>query len=180
MKMENTWITPHQVTLRRDLASQADIDWFHNKVDINLVSGCWVWIGGKSRTTRKAGNEYYGYMKFMGKLQSAHRASWKLHYGEIPIGLNVCHKCDNTSCCNPEHLLLGTDQDNVQDKIKKGRANLPRGSRHHRSKLTEGNVREIRELLKSGIGQTEISKKYKVSVGCIEGVRKGNNWQWVK
>lgn len=89
-------------------------------------SECWEWTGTRS-TTRKAKTGYgcigvrepgvNGTMQHRG----AHRVSWVLHYGEIPEGLCVLHRCDNPGCVNPEHLYLGTQRDNMADKVAKGR-----------------------------------------------------------
>lgn len=77
---------------------------------------CWEW-------GRSIGNHGYGfcYDKKVGKVTVAHRISYELHFGKIPKGLCVLHKCDNRSCVNPKHLFLGTAKDNALDKINKGR-----------------------------------------------------------
>ena len=82
--------------------------------------GCWSWRKVPLNT---------GYATvYAGKknILTAHRVSWMIHKGEIPKGMQVLHKCDNRICTNPEHLFLGTQKDNVDDMIKKGRYNIKR------------------------------------------------------
>lgn len=78
------------------------------------VNGCWLWTG-----SRNSGG--YGVMKRLGKQVSAHRISWQLARGTIPPDLHVLHRCDNPACVRPEHLFLGTNQDNIADRIAKQR-----------------------------------------------------------
>ncbi len=77
-------------------------------------AACWTWIG--SRNTQGYGNFFFG-----ARVDKAHRAAWMLFRGEIPADLCVLHRCDNPRCVNPEHLFLGTKDDNNQDKMRKGR-----------------------------------------------------------
>jgi hypothetical protein len=124
------------------LTTEERINLIMRKVDKNglmideKIGRCWSWSGSK----RNGYGEYGG--------TSAHRISYKLFKGDIPKGLFVMHICDNRECINPEHLKLGTNQDNIQDKVNKGRAkggNNHKGQNASYSKLTNEQVKEIRE-----------------------------------
>jgi len=87
---------------------------FWKKVDKSDGQGpkgqCWQWIASKDTCG-------YGLLK----PTSAHRVSWEIHNGPIPDSLSVLHRCDNPPCVRPEHLFLGTQKDNMQDRLAKGR-----------------------------------------------------------
>ena len=94
---------------------------FMKKWTLEPDSGCWLWTGSRRR-------HGYGRMYSLDrKGLSAHRVSWELFRGPIPDGLDVLHKCDNPPCVNPDHLFVGTMQDNMDDMVRKGRQ--ARGSR---------------------------------------------------
>jgi hypothetical protein len=99
-------------------------DRFKSKYTIS-ESGCWLW------TACQRGNGY-GCMKYNGKLIDAHRLSYMFNIGEIPLGMYVCHKCDNRLCVNPNHLFLGTAKDNYDDAVRKGRIHVPTASDYTR------------------------------------------------
>ncbi len=133
---------------------------------------CWEWLGSKTPNgygTSRDGNETI----------SAHRLSFELFNGKIPIDLCVCHSCDNRSCVNPEHLWLGTTQDNTEDKMKKGRKADKRGEKHHLAKLSEDDVFKIREMHVQGLKQCEIAKIYHVDNSSISNIIRKRNWSHI-
>ena len=86
-----------------------------DKVQINETTDCWEWQGGKN-------NIGYGLIRDDKKMRSVHRVSYEEHSNtQIPTGMCVCHKCDNTLCVNPSHLWVGTYKQNTEDMISKGR-----------------------------------------------------------
>ena len=105
-------------------------------------SGCQLWLGGVA-------NRRYGTLKINRQHQRAHRVAWEMANGPIPKGLVVCHRCDNTFCINPAHLIIGTQADNMADMVAKGRStghgtSRKGGERHGMAKLTEAQVLAIR------------------------------------
>ena len=81
---------------------------------VRVTGGCWMWTSARDR---------WGYGRFRTEVShvGAHRMAWMLAVGLIPGDLCVLHRCDNPSCCNPDHLFLGTAKDNIHDAMRKGR-----------------------------------------------------------
>jgi len=106
-----------------------------------LDSPCWNWISGKAK---------FGYGNFFigGKRIAAHRWSYQHYIGDIPEDMLVRHRCDVPDCVNPNHLILGTHSDNMWDKVRRGRCNVPMGEDQHNSKLTDDQVINILKELK--------------------------------
>lgn len=156
---------------------------------VKKTPGCWIWLGSWLR---------FGYGQFRSPHGTcAHRYSWALHYGPIPSGMLVLHKCDNPQCTNPEHLFLGTHQDNVDDKVSKGRHSYgeihgmhlhpearPVGERNGQSKLSESDVLEIRRLYDECGGKrgilTALARKYNISIEQIRRIVLRLRWRLVQ
>jgi len=152
--------------------SKSSISRFNIKVEIREGSDCHWWVGGKNK-------DGYGNFWGDGKNIGAHRFAYERSFGLIPEhdshhGWCVCHKCDNRACVNPDHLFLGTNKDNVDDKVSKGRQ--ASGPKAGKSKLTEDDVRRIRNL--SGTARS-IAKQFNVFEGTIGRILKRKTWRHI-
>jgi HNH endonuclease len=130
--------------------------------------GCWLW-GSYCQSSG------YGQIRIEGKRILAHRLSWILHFGDIPEGLLVCHTCDVRRCVNPEHLYLGTQKENMQDCLKKGRTHgQTKGYAFTRKprtrKLTPEQVQEIRDWPHE---MKYIAEKLGISIACVSMIKSG-------
>jgi hypothetical protein len=143
------------------------------------MSGCWLW-GGALRSTG------YGSVYLDGS-RSAHRVVWEAVNGPIPKGTGhhgtcVLHRCDNRACVNPDHLFLGSHQDNVADMHAKGRGyqnpGKP-GETNHMAKLTDAEVVEMRLSQAAGDTQMVLAKRYGVSQGLVSAIIRRERWTHV-
>lgn len=132
---------------------------------------CWIWTGG---------TDGYGYGKvnYLGRRQKTHRLSWMLIRGPIPDGLSVLHNCptgDNPACCNPAHLWLGTNADNMRDMAAKGRAS--KGEAHHWARKSEGDVLRIIVLRFAGWSNRAIADYFSIPKTSVESIVYGSTWK---
>ncbi len=142
---------------------------FFNKIKENAI-GCWEWQAAKCNG--------YGVFKLDGRTVRAHRRSWILANGSIPHGLFVLHTCDNRKCVNPDHLFLGTQAENMADKVAKERQ--ARGAANGASILNEQEIIEIRQKYSSGnIMQRELAAIFGVDKTNISLIVNRVSWKHV-
>lgn len=147
---------------------------FWDKV-LKVENGCWEWQAARDKD---------GYGKFGQNRKDlrAHRVAYKLMVDEIPDGVHVLHRCDNPPCCNPDHLFLGTNTDNMRDKMAKGRDNSWKvsGENNVDAKLTNYDILAIRlEYAMGGNTQRKIGAAYGVSQSAIYLIVNRKNWKHV-
>ena len=144
---------------------------FWGNVHTKSDDECWEWQKSITR-------DGHGRWNIGGKRVVAHRIAFTLANPHIDInGKVIRHTCDNPPCCNPSHLLCGTHDDNVQDRVNRGRSAC--GIHNGRSKLTENDVRQIRKMLKTDVQKTHIAKKYRVDRKVIYNINMCKNWTCV-
>ena len=128
-------------------------------------SGCWVWMS----TIHENG---YGRVCAGKKPFYAHRVSYEQKYGPIPSGMMALHHCDVRCCVNPDHIFVGTQQNNMTDKVRKNRQ--AKGISHGNAKLTEDQVREIKSSSETSI---KLAAKFDYSASMIRAIKNGNLWK---
>lgn len=131
---------------------------------------CWPYQGN----TQKG-----GYGRFAQEL--THRMAYTYTHGTIPDGLWVLHRCDNRPCCNPQHLYVGTIQDNNADRVNRGRTakNPHYGEDNGLAKLTEDQVRAIRRERAAGVTLRELVERYGTTEANISSVARRKLWKHV-
>jgi len=153
-----------------ELAAAAESFWAR----VERGPGCWEWQGCKKAPPPK----HYGNLVIAGRFWIAHRLAWTLTNGPIPDGLFVCHRCDNPPCCNPDHLWLGTNDENMADMKAKGRARTSdkRAWRNPAAKLTPEQVQVVRARCAQKESDAQIARDLRVATETVRRIRLGHRW----
>jgi hypothetical protein len=134
------------------------------------ASGCWIYEGYKNNTG-------YGRLCVNRKSILAHRLMYERTFGPIPNRLEVCHKCDNPACVNPDHLFLGTHLDNMRDMVNKGREAHVMGEHSGNAKLKESQVIQIYNMRNCGLSSSKIAILFGVGKSTIKRIMQGQSWK---
>lgn len=160
-------MSKQETHLMRKYTLEQQIAIFWNKVTITADDNkCWLWTGAVD-------SKGYGNKKWDGCFEKAHRVAWMIPNYVIPDGMYICHSCDTRQCCNPKHLFLGTQKDNIHDMIKKGRQAIGdkvanKGESHPNHKVTDSQVKQIRQRYAAGgISQKELAEEFGLGKSMI-------------
>ena len=143
---------------------------FENSISAIPDTGCWIWTKAWFDYGLKGG---YGSIKVKGKSVHAHRLAWEIYNGSIPDGLFVLHKCDTKCCCNPKHLFLGNNMDNMLDAAKKGFV-WGTGEKNFNAKLS---AEDVKNILNDNRPQTHIAKDYPITQAQISDIKNRKSWK---
>jgi hypothetical protein len=157
------------------VGSAVNLARFYSNLDFDCPSDCWEWTAGRN-------SKGYGQCYFQGKQQLTHRVAYQIKNGPIPDNMMVIHSCDNRACCNPDHLRLGTNQDNMNDMKERGRSHLhgAKGILNPIAKLDDSAVLSIREIYATGqYTQKELEAAYGIDQTVISDIVRGIAWPHV-
>lgn len=149
---------------------------FESKIHHEPMSGCWLWGGALD-------SNGYGQLRRDGARAGVSQATalaLMLYRGmAVPHGMVVCHHCDNPPCVNPDHLFLGTHQDNCDDKHRKGRARFAKGADFARSAMTDDDVLNMRNARAFGEPLTALAHRYGITCSAAGHICVGRTWAHV-
>ena len=147
-----------------------------DKIAFGAPTGCWLWTAGTFHNG-------YGEVRARGRKQRAHRVSYEEANGKgSAIGFVVRHKCDTPACVNPDHLEIGTQADNNRDRDMRGRQVTPKGEANRSAKLTEADVRMIRETYvrySRTHGHRGLARQFGVGHSVIGDIIRQETWKHV-
>ena len=140
---------------------------------VQKTDSCWEW-------TASMFPNGYGQFKHRDEMY-AHRFSYEAHHGEIPDGAYVLHHCDNRACVRPDHLYSGTHADNMRDMVARGRARSPalKGSANGSARLSEEDVRQIRDRKAKGERARILADEFETTEGNIHQIVSRRNWRHI-
>ena len=137
------------------------------EVDGSLDTPCWIYTGCH-------GSHGYGQLTYRSMGMLAHRASYEVHFGCIPEGEFVCHRCDTRKCINPNHFFLGDAKDNTDDMVVKGRDRF-----EINRKLTDDQARLVRKAYFDNISQSQIARQFGISQATVSRIGTGVSYWWI-
>ncbi len=147
---------------------------FKNSFIIDLKTGCWVW--------QKHKQNGYGYININKVNWRAHRYSYLINKGSLPINKWILHTCDNRACVNPDHLYAGTAKENYQDMVNRHPERIfycgkyQKGEAHSRTKLKE---KDVIEILNSKLEAKELVSLYGICLGHLYRIKKRKYWKLI-
>jgi len=149
------------------------MDRFWSKVDKRGPDDCWEWTAYRAHFG-------HGRIRIDGISEGSHRVAWELTHGPIPEGMCVLHACDNPPCCNPSHLWLGTQSENIKDMYRKKRGRELHGEAINTAKLTAAEVTTMRALNTKGFSYSRLGREYGVTKQNARHICLRITWKHVK
>lgn len=138
------------------------------------TDGCWLWQG---QVDKDGYGMYVTTLYNQRTTHKVHKLAFEECVGPVPLGLRVLHHCDNPPCVKPDHLFLGTQQDNLLDMCAKGRQ--ARGENHGMRQLNTDDIIAIRRFKQERVPQHAIAKWFGVSEGNVSNILRGKRWSHV-
>jgi hypothetical protein len=151
---------------------QQDVERFWSYVDRGASDACWPWLRGMNGRRSRYGVFYIGNAKW-----KSHRLAYEIANGSITNGMVVRHRCDRSECCNPRHLELGTNSENVEDRVRRGRSAI--GERAGAAVYTEQQVRDLRAAIANGESMRGAGRRLGINPNSACTIASGRIWTHV-